>query len=259
MKNLKDKILNKELSVGSWITIGNPIIAEIMAQADYDWLTIDMEHSAITLDVAQDLIRVIELYKVVPLVRVESNDPNIIKRVMDAGAGGVIVPMVNSAQQAEAAVKAVKYPPLGFRGVGLARAQKYGMDFDGYQKWNQENSLVIVQIEHIEAVNNLEKILSVDGVDGFIVGPYDLSGSLGIPGNFNHPDMLEALETVKKISKENNALSGYHVVDTAFEPFEQKVHEGYKFIAHGIDTLFLAHGCKYFFHNVEKLFHNAKP
>ena len=252
MKNLKDKIKNNELTIGSWITIGNPSIAEIMAQSVYDWLTIDMEHSAITLDIAQDLIRIIELYNVTPLVRVGTNDPNIIKRVMDAGAGGVIVPMVNSAQQAEDAVQAVKYPPLGIRGVGLARAQKYGMDFEGYQKWNQESSLVIVQIEHIDAVNNMESILAVDGVDGFIVGPYDLSGSLGVPGYFEHPEMLKALETVKKVSNKKNALSGYHVVDTAFEPFEQKVHEGYKFIAHGIDILFLAHGCKHFFRNVKK-------
>ena len=138
--NLKKRLLARELTIGSWITIGNPVVAEVMANVGYDWLTIDMEHSAITMENAQDIIRVIDLCGVVPLVRVGHNDPNLIKRVMDAGAHGVIVPMVNSRDEAEKAVRSVKYPPLGFRGVGLARAQKYGMDFEDYKKWNEKNS-----------------------------------------------------------------------------------------------------------------------
>jgi len=131
MKNtLKDKLKKKELTLGSWITIGDQIVAEIMANSGFDWLTIDMEHSAITLDIAQDLIRTIKLSKCVPLVRVGENNPLIIKRVLDAGAYGVIVPMVNSREDAEKAVNSVKYPPKGFRGVGLARAQNYGFSFD---------------------------------------------------------------------------------------------------------------------------------
>ena len=148
--NLKKRLMNRELTIGSWITIGNTVVAEIMARAGYDWLTLDMEHSAITIDIAQDLIRVIELCGVAPLVRVGNNDSTIIKRVMDAGAHGVIVPMVNSRDDAEKAVASVQYPPKGFRGVGLARAQKYGTDFEGYKKWNEKESIVIVQIEHIK-------------------------------------------------------------------------------------------------------------
>ena len=130
---LKQKIKNRELTIGSWITIGDPVVAEIMANAGYDWLTIDMEHSVISLEAAQDLIRCIALCGVDPLVRVGNNDPTIIKRVMDAGAHGVIVPMVNTRQDAINAVNAVKYPPQGTRGVGLARAQKYGNGFDEYK------------------------------------------------------------------------------------------------------------------------------
>jgi 2-keto-3-deoxy-L-rhamnonate aldolase RhmA len=238
--NLKKRIKKRELTIGSWITIGHTVVAEIMARAGYDWLVVDMEHSAITLDSAQDLIRVIELCGVVPLVRVGENDPNLIKRVMDAGAYGVIVPMVNSKADAEKAVASVQYPPKGFRGVGLARAQKYGVDFEGYKKWNEQESIVIVQVEHIKAVENLEDILSVEGVDGFIIGPYDLSGSLGVPGQFDHTEVISALSRVKEVSKKMNALSGFHVIPPEVEAFQEKVREGYKFIAYSLDSLMLS-------------------
>src|SRR3989304_8512061 len=156
---LKEKLQNGEVSIGSWITIGNPSIAEIMAKSGFDWLTVDMEHSAITLDLAQQLIQVIELCGVAPLVRVGENNATMIKRVMDAGSHGVIVPMVNSKDDAINAVNAVKYPPTGKRGVGLARAQGYGVAFDKYKEWVDRDSIVIVQIEHIKAVENLEEIL----------------------------------------------------------------------------------------------------
>ncbi|MCF8069384.1 MAG: 2,4-dihydroxyhept-2-ene-1,7-dioic acid aldolase [Desulfobacterales bacterium] len=241
---LKDKLKNHELTIGSWITIGHTIVAEIMAKAGYDWLTVDMEHSAISIDIAQDLIRVIDLCGLAPLVRVSENDPNLIKRVMDAGSHGVIVPMVNSKNDAEKAVASVQYPPSGFRGVGLARAQNYGFDFEGYKKWNEQESIVIVQIEHIKAVENLETILSVPGVDGFMIGPYDLSGSLGIPGQFDHPEMVKALKKVKEISKKMNALSGFHVISPDAEALQEKIRDGYKFIAHSLDILFFDNGCR---------------
>jgi 2-keto-3-deoxy-L-rhamnonate aldolase RhmA len=240
---LKQKLRGRQLTIGSWITIGSTVVAEIMASAGYDWLTVDMEHSAITLDIAQDLIRVIELCGVTPLVRVGQNDASLIKRVMDAGAHGVIVPMVNSREDAENAVRSVKYPLRGFRGVGLARAQKYGADFEGYKKWNDKESVVIVQVEHIRAVENLEEILSVADVDGFIIGPYDLSGSLGIPGDFDHPSMMAALDRVKEVSAKMNALSGFHVIPPDVNAFKEKVAEGYKFIAHSLDILFLGVTC----------------
>ena len=242
--NLKEKLRNRELTIGSWITIGSTVVAEIMAKAGYDWLTIDMEHSAVTIDIAQDLIRVIELCGVTPFVRVGNNDANLIKRVMDAGAHGVIVPMVNTREDAENAVRSVKYPPRGFRGVGLARAQEYGADFEGYKHWNDKNSIIIVQVEHILAVENLEEILSVPGVDGFIIGPYDLSGSLGVPGEFDNPEVLDALKRVKEIADKKNALSGFHVIPPTLEAFQEKVDEGYKFIAHSLDILFLGNSCR---------------
>ena len=241
---LKQKLQNRELTIGSWITLGHLSIAEIMAKAGYDWLTVDMEHSAITLHQAQQLIQVIELCGCVPLVRVGDNDPNLIKRVMDAGAHGVIVPMVNTREDAKQAVASVKYPPHGFRGVGLARAQGYGASFEEYKQWNDDESIVIAQIEHIKAVENLEDILTVEGVDGFIIGPYDLSGSLGVPGEFDHPDVVAALEKVKEITKRHNALSGFHVIPPTIEDLQEKVAEGYLFVAHSLDILFLGDNCR---------------
>jgi 2-keto-3-deoxy-L-rhamnonate aldolase RhmA len=243
-QSFKERLSSREATFGCWITLGHPAIAEILCQAGYDWLCVDMEHSAITLHQAQQLIQVIDLAGVVPLVRVGSNDPNEIKRVMDAGAVGVIVPMVNDADQARAAVAAVKYPPVGKRGVGLARAQRYGFGFEEYEPWNQDQSVVIVQIEHIDAVNNIEDIMSVPGVDGFLIGPYDLSGSLGMPGRFEEPIVEEALERVERAAAENDWLAGFHVVPTEFEPVANKLERGYRLIAHSLDSLWLGTGAR---------------
>jgi 2-dehydro-3-deoxyglucarate aldolase len=241
---LKKKLQRQEITIGSWITLGHTSIAEIMAKAGFEWLVIDMEHSVITLDVAQQLIQVIEGSGVIPLVRVGENNANIIKRVMDAGAYGVIVPMVNTKKQAESAVKAVKYPPVGTRGVGLARAQGYGDKFDEYAATVNEESIVIAQIEHIEAVNNLESILSVEGIDGCIIGPYDLSGSLGKPGNFEDPDVLAALEKVEQTCKERKAALGMHVIQPDYRLVMEKVAKGYNFISFSLDILFLGNSCR---------------
>jgi len=135
--NLKTKIKNNTLTLGSWITLYHPAIAEIMSKSGFDWLAIDLEHSVISIREAEDLIRVISLSGITPLVRLTSNDRNQIKRVMDAGSHGVIVPMVNTAEEAKKAVEAVHYPPEGRRGVGLARAQGYGTNLESYMKMAQ--------------------------------------------------------------------------------------------------------------------------
>ena len=242
--NLKNKLKKNELTIGSWITLAHTAIAEIMAGAGFDWLAIDMEHSAITLKEAQQLIQVIGLCGIPALVRVEENNPVIIKRVMDAGAHGVIVPMVNSKKLAEQAVSSVKYPPYGRRGVGLARAQGYGLNFENYKKWNNVSSVVIAQIEHSDAIESLEDILSVEGIDGSIIGPYDLSASLGYPGNFCHPSMKEALKQYSFICKKLKKPMGVHVIPPEINELRKAVERGYKFIARSLDTLFLAHSCR---------------
>jgi 2-dehydro-3-deoxyglucarate aldolase len=243
-RGLKQKFSAGELTIGSWITLAHPSIAEIMASAGFDWLAVDLEHSCITIREAEELIRVIDLCGVTPLVRLTSNNPDQIKRVMDSGAHGVIVPMVNSAEDAERAVQAVKYPVRGQRGFGLARAQGYGTKFQEYVDWQAENSVVIVQIEHIAAVDNFEEILSVDGVDGYIVGPYDLSGSMGIPGEFTHPDLKAALEKVISIADKLGKTGGIHVVEPDPKLLAAEIEKGQKFIAYSLDTRMLDVSCR---------------
>ena len=177
------------------------------------------------------------------LVRLTSNDENQIKRVMDAGATGVVVPMVKNVEDAKSAVAAIHYPPLGNRGVGLARAQKYGEAFQEYLKWQSDANdgpVVVVQIEHIDAVNNLKNILSVEGVDAFIIGPYDLSCSMGIPGEFNNPKFKQVIESIISISNEMNAVSGLHVVEPDLLKLDEAIKIGHKFIAYSVDIRMLA-------------------
>ena len=242
--SLKSRFASNQLTIGSWITLAHPAVAEIMAKAGFDWLTVDLEHSVITIREAEELIRVIDLCGVVPLVRLSANDPIQIKRVMDAGAHGVIVPMVNSAEEARKAVEAVRYPPDGKRGVGLARAQGYGNSFEKYKEWVNRESIVIVQVEHIKAVENLDAILSVEGVDGFIVGPYDLSGSLGVPGQFDNRLMLNAMNRIKDFTKSSSKVAGIHVVEPDIIQLQERIREGYKFIAYSLDTRMLDTCCR---------------
>lgn len=242
--NLKNKLREKQLTIGSWITMSDPAIAEIMSKVGFDWLVVDMEHSGLSTHHAQELIRTIDLCGVVPLVRATENDPALLKRYMDMGAHGVLVPFVNSKADAEKAVAAIKYPPLGTRGVGLARAQNYSLDLESYRKWNQENSIVIAQLEHIKAVENLESIMGVDGIDGFIIGPYDLSGSLGVPGEFEDSRVKAALVEIKKKSERNGYLMGQHVVNPDPQEALSRIKDGIKFVAFGTDFLFLSGSCR---------------
>ncbi len=244
MTSLKHKLQNKELTVGSWITLAHPDIAEIMARAGFDWLAIDLEHSVITISEAGELIRIIDLCGVVPLVRLSANDPVQIKRVMDAGAHGVIVPMVNSTGDAENAVRSIRYPNKGNRGIGLARAQGYGAAFKQYLEWVNRETVVIAQVEHIEAVNNLESILSVEGIDGYIVGPYDLSGSLGIPGRFDDAKMQEAMEKIRVLGSASNKATGIHVVEPDTDQLRKAVENGHSFIAYSVDIRMLDCMCR---------------
>jgi 2-keto-3-deoxy-L-rhamnonate aldolase RhmA len=232
---LKKKLHNNELTLGSWVTIGDESIVEIIAKSGYDWLVIDLEHSSIDIQTAAKLIRIIDLCNVTPLVRLTSNNPDQIKRVMDAGAYGIVVPMVNSRKQAEQAVASTRYGPKGIRGVGLARAQGYGNKFKEYLKWQRDEPIVIVQIEHKDAINNLEEIFTTPGVDGFIIGPYDLSCSLGIPGEFNNKEFIDTVNYIKSIGEKFNCSVGMHIVEPDSSILSKCIDDGYKFIAYSVD------------------------
>ena len=232
------------MTLGSWITLNHISIVEIMADAGFDWLCVDLEHSVIDYYGAEKLIATIEAKGCVPYVRVGANDPLIIKRVLDAGAKGIIVPMINSKIDAEKAINAVKYPPLGNRGVGLARAQGYGFNFEEYADTINNKTRVIAQIEHIDAINNLEDIITVDGIDGTIIGPYDLSGSMGKPGKYEDSDVVDVLRKYEEVSKKVDKPMGYHIIEPNHKLVLEKIKNGYTFIAFSLDILFLGTICR---------------
>jgi len=237
--SLKQKLKNNELTIGSWIMMGNTMSVEVMALAGFEWLVIDIEHTSIDMEMAQTLITTIQANNIKALVRVSKNEEVVIKRILDMGADGIIVPMVCSKEDAKMAVDYAKYPPVGKRGVGLYRASKYGVKFEEYKKWVNEELVIIAQIEHIDAVNNIDDILKVDGIDGTIIGPYDLSGSMGYPGEFERDDVKVAVQKVLDRCKENNIPSGFHVVDTDPSKLQLKIDQGCTFLAYGIDYFFM--------------------
>lgn len=242
--SLKTKLRTDRPTVGSWITIGHPAVAEILARAGFDWLVVDMEHSSLSLAQAGELIRTIDLCGVPALVRLTSNDADQIKRVMDAGACGIVVPMVNAADAAIHAVASVHYPPRGRRGVGLGRAQRYGAGFRDYVAWLETEAVVVVQIEHRAAVANIDSILAVEGVDAFIIGPYDLSCSLGVSGELGHPSVLDAVAAIRAAGAKAKKPGGTHLVEPEPDRLQRALAEGDAFIPYGVDFRFLDCGAR---------------
>ncbi len=240
-KKLKE---NSKPSIGTWLTLGNQGVAEMMANAGYEWITIDLEHSSMSLSDCLESIRTIDRSGSIPLVRLSDNDSVQIKRVMDAGARGIIVPMVKSLEDVQAAYQGMHYPPLGNRGVGLARAQAYGPGFRSYMEWLKNESVLIVQIEHIDAVNELDKIFSSEMVDAYIVGPYDLTASMGKPGQFDDPDFLEAMKKIEEAGKKYNKAGGLHVVEPDLNELKKTIDKGLNFIAYSVDFRFLDSGLR---------------
>ncbi len=238
VKPLKQKLKDNDLTVGGWVMIGHPAVGEIMARAGYDFVTIDIEHSAITTSEMENIIRAIQYGGAPAIVRLTNNDENLIKRVMDSGATGIIIPLVRTPEEMARGVAAMYYPPHGQRGVGLARAQKYGFTngLQDYQTWLAREGVCIAQIEHIEAVHNLEAILSVEGVDGYILGPYDLSASMGLIGQLDHPDVRAAIAKVAEIGKKLGKPGGIHVVEPDEKRLKEAIAQGFTFLAYSIDT-----------------------
>lgn len=237
---LKRKMRAREPVVGTWITLGHAGIAEMLADAGFDWIVVDMEHSAIGIDTAADLIRTISLSGGVPLVRMPDQSPTLIKRVMDAGAAGVVVPNVRTAQEAASVVSAVRYPSAGTRGVGLARAQEYGLGFEEYKAWQADHSIVLVMIEHIDTIADIGAICATQGIDGVFVGPYDLSGSIGKPGSLTDPDVEAAVARVTQAAEHAGISAGYHVVPRDPSQVVARIAQGFNFVGYTLDSIMLA-------------------
>ncbi|MDD3415555.1 MAG: aldolase/citrate lyase family protein [Lachnospiraceae bacterium] len=239
---LKNKLKAGEVCYGATITMSNPVVSEIMSHLEYDWLWFEMEHTVMSEESVLAMLQATNGSEVTTVVRVPWNDKTMIKRILDTGTDGILVPLIRTKSDAEDAVRAIKYPPLGERGAGVARAQCYGLHIDEYMSTANEEVLTILMIEHIDAVNNIEEILSVPGVDSVMIGALDLSGSMGILGQTNDPKLEEAIQKVLKASKKFGISCGI----VAFDPKQAKerIKQGFTNIAAGMDVLFLSSAAK---------------
>ena len=235
---LRDHLKNGGISMGSWMQIPNASVAEIMGHAGYDWVAVDMEHGTISIHQLPDLFRALELGDTLPLVRLAQDHPKDCKQALDAGAGGVIVPMVESAEQLISVRDACRWPPAGTRGVGFSRTNLFGKKFDDYCQEAQA-PLLVTMIESIRAVDELASILQVDGQDAVLIGPYDLSASMGITAQFDNPEFVSVVKRIRNEAEKYKIPCGVHIVSPSKEKLEQRIGEGYRFIAYSIDATFL--------------------
>ena len=227
-------------SIGTWLSLPNESVAEIFAKAGYDWVVIDLEHSSININQAEQLIRVIDLAGSKPFVRLSGHSSSQIKRVLDAGAKGILAPMVETKAQIDSIISACHYPPRGNRGMGLARAQGYG-EVNAKSKYiltNSKNIEIYAQIESVAGIANLDSILSQE-IDGYFIGPYDLSASLGNPGVFDSDVFINAEEEILRASKQHQVKAGYHLVEPNPEQIPLLVNKGYDMIAFSVDIRML--------------------
>ena len=218
--------------------------AEILARAGYDWVAVDCEHSSIGIENFAEVARGIHGRGAATLARVRENDMLAIRQVLDMGAEGVIIPMVNSAEDARKAVLAAKYPPVGVRGFGYCRANNWGVDFASYAQNANEDICVVVMIESKEAVEHIDEILAVEGVDGVFIGPYDMSGSYGCVGKTSDPVIVEACAKVLEACKRCGKAAGQHIVLPDDKNVAKALADGFTFIALGTDIVFLADGAR---------------
>jgi len=238
---LKNRIARQLPLVGTLVTLPSPEIAEILCSAGFDWLFVDLEHSVLGIKDAQALLQAANP-RVECVLRVPLNDEIWIKKSLDIGASGIVVPQIHTAQEADQAVRRCKYPPEGSRSAGIARAQGYGAHFKTYVDSANAETAVILQIEHINAVQNIESIVSIPGIDCLFIGPYDLSTSMGKTGLVNDPEVQDAISKVKKCADKANIPTGiFGANPEAVKPY---VKEGYTLIAIGIDTMIFGDAAK---------------
>jgi len=235
----KAALARGDAQVGLWLGLANPYSAEVVAGAGFDWLLIDGEHAPNTVPTILAQLQAIAPYPSHPVVRVPWNDPVIVKQVLDLGAQTLLVPMVQSADEARAAVAATRYPPHGMRGVGsaLARASRWNRVGDYLHGANDEMA-VLVQVETRAGLDAIDAIARVEGVDGVFIGPADLAADLGHLGNPGHPDVQAAIDGAIRMIKAAGKAPGILSADEAAA--RRYLEAGAQFVAVGVDTTLLA-------------------
>ncbi len=243
MNNLKTR---KKPIIGTWLNSGSTVIAEVLANNNLDFVCIDAEHSPVDINDVFKLTQAIRSASTncIPIARVHGVDYSFVKRFLDAGIKGIICPLVNSKKDVETLINATKYPPTGKRGVGFCAANKYGLDLhDSFVKANDE-IFIGIQIEHIDAVKNIDEILSVEGIDAVFIGPFDLSASMGITGDFENERFQEATATIRNACKKFNIISGIHVIKPQIQDLKIAIKDGYELIAYSLDITMINSLCE---------------
>ena len=233
------RLRNGDFLNSTMVTINAPQVTELLSEAGLDWLFIDGEHGALGID---DLQNLLQAANIPALVRVSHAERTAVRNVLDIGAAGIIVPQVNNAQVAQAIVSWCRYPPAGTRGVGLARAHRYGFEFEDYLKSAAEETVIIVQAEHKDAVSEIEAIASVEGIDGILIGPYDLSASYGKAGMIDDAEIQNAMDTICRSCLSNNKILGFFGMNVdAVVPW---IKRGATLITVGVDCVTLGSNTK---------------
>lgn len=237
--DLKIKLSNRQLVFGSWVSFSHPSITEIFAAQGFDFHAIDMEHTTISLDQAQRIIAASQYFSVPCLPRPMSHSNDYIKPLLDSGANGIIAPLVHNAEDSQGIIDLMKFPPLGKRSFGVNRAHGYGATFKDYiSEWNK-SSVYISQIESVAGLSNIESILRNPDLDGVMIGPYDMSGSLGVPGQISHLKMLDAEKVIIEACKSANKSCGTQISEFSPENIAIAIDKGYTFIIASSDLFVL--------------------
>lgn len=238
MKGIKKRLKDGETLIGCWLNLGSALTAEIVGLAGFDWVLIDLEHGAGNEKDALSQLQALERGTAAPVVRVESGARQRIQRVLDYGAEGVMVPRIDSPEEARTAAAALHYPRAGSRGVArMVRAAGFGGDFDDYRERGQKNILGVIQVETEECLNHLDEVAAIDGVDVLFIGPADLSMALGIFGQFDHPRFVDALHrTAEAAGKAGKATGVFLYSPDQFQAYRAL---GFRLIACGADSAFV--------------------
>ena len=243
LSELKNSILSRRVSVGTWISIGHPDVTEMLAHQGFDWLLFDLEHGPLTIESLQRLLQPMNGSPAAALVRTPPEQGSLAGRALDCGADGVVFPLIGDRSQAEAAVDACKYPPLGSRGMGPRRSAGYGRIEAEYLRSANDRTVVGIQIETGDAIERVDQILSVPGVDVALLGLGDLSANLGCHLQFGAPEVIAAVETVLEACRRHDVLPGMayaHDAATARAWIEQ----GFRMVGVGSDDVFLLDGSR---------------
>jgi 2-keto-3-deoxy-L-rhamnonate aldolase RhmA len=234
MNWIRERVLNREVVSGTWLNLGSCMTTEIAARAGFDWVVLDIEHGAGDHESLLHQLQAVSGTPTVPLARVAWNELPRFKRVLDLGASGVVVPYVTTPEEARAAVAAMRYPPQGLRGVAsMHRGCGFGEDLSEYMRCANEQLLTVCQVETEATLGRVDEIAAVDGVDVLFVGPMDLSWSMGIPQQYEHPRFLEALERVAKAARDAGKAAG--ILLQRPEQIADIVAAGFTFIGLGSD------------------------